>query len=127
MREKGGQTRRNTNRERMEQITKITSNMMMSLICSNHDIHFTTQVGQPGWPWLTFLDGMKAQAKLLESTSKTIVDIVLIIPEWDVNRLARGGGSVLDWARGFWKRSPEKVSPIFQNPLAPFNTGRFLR
>lgn len=47
------------------------------------------QVGQPGWPWLTFLDGMKAQAKMLEYTSKTIVDIVLIIPEWDVKRLGQ--------------------------------------
>eukprot|EP00930_Biecheleria_cincta_P038558 TRINITY_DN26485_c0_g1_i1.p1 TRINITY_DN26485_c0_g1~~TRINITY_DN26485_c0_g1_i1.p1 ORF type:complete len:564 (-),score=93.18 TRINITY_DN26485_c0_g1_i1:64-1755(-) len=47
------------------------------------------QVGRPGWPWLTFLDTMKAQANMLASTSKSTVDIVLLIPEWDVKRLSQ--------------------------------------
>lgn len=52
------------------------------------------QVERPGWPWLTFLDGMKAQADRLASTSKSTVDIVLLIPEWDVQKLEH-----IHWSR----------------------------
>ncbi|CAE7245947.1 TANC1 [Symbiodinium necroappetens] len=44
-------------------------------------------VGVPGWPWLTFLDSMRAQALLLEETTGGIVDIVVMMPAKDVKEL----------------------------------------
>ena len=44
-------------------------------------------VGVPGWPWLTFLDSMRAQALLLEEATGGIVDIVVMMPASDIKDL----------------------------------------
>lgn len=45
------------------------------------------QIGKPGWPFLTFLDGMKQQAKALEAKSGGTVEIVLLIPPEDAQNM----------------------------------------
>lgn len=44
-------------------------------------------LGLPKWPWLTFIDNMKAQAEMLAVEGNASVDIVLLMPSEDARRL----------------------------------------
>lgn len=44
-------------------------------------------VGRPGWPWLTFLHSIKTQALALEADTGGSCDVVVLMPQKDIDQL----------------------------------------